>query len=589
MSNRRAIVFFTLGILVLAAALWAMSYRSKAVVATVRTRLTLSEFDPADITSLEIAPVAASSATSSVSAVSIAKGGDGSWRIVAPFAAATEAEAVARLIDAVTLAPVADMLSLDDLRGLGHSLADFGLAPARAAISISAGTRRERLLLGGTTPSGGEIYARSETLRNVFTVSTNVYSLVAAGPNALRRRAFVSGAAADVVGLEFRIPEKPFLKLSREGGVWKLLLPAPAPADAKIADALVERLVKARPHHFVWPSSEASSASSEKPGADLLASYGLDPASPAAFTATLRRGPDVADQIVFGKPAGTNLVYALVQDGGAVVAVDSALADFCRVGETDLRDTRLFPCIDADVRAVTVTAQDSVIYRLVQDSGRVWRLDTPVNAPADQTAAAWLVERILRLRQTDLAEKGLRVAVSTTTTNMPGMVVVSPELEKPGALANLRAKTLMEIDSAAVRRLSIKTASGATVVEWDADRNAWNLAPVDAADGTAAAKPAKVAVVNAAAVKRLLTALSRVEAAGVEALSATPAVFARCGLDKPAFVISADLSGDAALHREIILGGAASGGGRYATVGGADAVFIVPRTTVAALTASLTE
>jgi len=319
----------------------------------------------------------------------------------------------------------------------------------------------------------------------------------------------------------------------------------------------------------------------------MLVAYGLDPASPMAFTATVRRGPDIADQIVFGKPAGTNLVYALVQDGGAVVAVDASLADFCRVGEADLRDTRLFPCADADVRAVTVTTQDAVIYRLVQDSGSVWRLDTPVNAPADQTAAAWLVEQVLGLRQTDIAEKGVRVAVSTTSTNMPGWVVVSQELEKPGALSNLRAKTLLEIESAAVRRLSLKTASGTTVVEWDSERGAWNLMPGEPTAGSAV-KPANVAV-NAAAVKRLLTALAHVEASGVETLSATPATFARCGLDKPSFVVSVDLSGDTAVHREIILGGAASGGGRYATVGGADAVFIVPRTTVAALTASLTE
>lgn len=587
MSNRRSILFFAIGIALMAVVLWAMSYRAKSVVATVRTRMTLSEFDPSNVTGLEIAPVSASSTTSSVSVVSLSRWDGGAWRIVAPFSAEVDGSAVARLVDAVTLAPVSDMLSLDDLRALGHGLADFGLAPARVAITVIAGARRERLLLGGLTPAGSEIYARSEALRNVFTVSTNVYGLVAAGPDALRRLSFVSGTAEDVVGLEFRIPEKPFLKLVKEGGVWRLSLPALAPADAKIADAIVERLVKARPHHFVWPSAKAHGASSEKLRADMLVSYGLDPTSPAAFTATVRRGADAADQIVFGKPAGTNLVYALVQNGGAVVAVDSALADFCRVGETDLRDTRLFPCVDADVRSVTVTAQDSVMYRLVRDSGRVWRLDTPVDIPADQAAAAWLVERVLRLRQTDLAAKGVRVAVSTATTNMPGVVVSSSELEKPGALANLRVKTLTEIDVSAVRRLSVKSSAGIAAVEWDADRSAWNIAPGDVGAETTTRQTN--VVVNAAAVKRLLTALARVEASGVEALSATQATFARCGLDNPAFTISVDLSGGAAVHREIMLGGAAPGGGRYAAVGGADAIFIVSRTTVAALTAPFTE
>ena len=581
MSNRRAIVFFLLGSLALAAFLWGLSRRA-AAVATVRSRTTLSMFDPADVTALDIRPVG----SASVPIVSLEKT-RGAWRMAAPFAAETDPAAVSRLLDALTLSPVADMLSLDDLRGLGHSLADFGLAPARMSVSLTAGPRRERLLFGGDTPSGRETYARSEDLRNVFTVSADVFRLACAGPDSLRRLSFVDGSAADVVGLEFRIPEKPFVKLARENGVWRILLPAPAPADAKTADALVERLVAARASHFVWPVAGGDPGSADaKPRADLLASYGLDPASPTAFTATVRRAPDAADQIVFGKSAGTNLVYALVQNGGAVVAVDAALAEFCRVGEAGLRDTRLFPCAAADVKSVTFTTPDSVIYRLVQDTNRVWRLDTPVDAPADPSAAAWLVEHVLGLRQADLAEKGVGVAVATAATNMPAISVLTPDLTKSGIFANLRAKTLLELDPAAVRRISLRTASGVTAVEWDAERGAWNLMP--AAQGDAPPKP-PVGAVNEAAVKRLLTALARVEAASVETLSATAADFARCSLDKPAFVLAVDLVGGKTVHREIMIGGAASGGGRFATVGGADAVFVLPRTTVSALTASLTE
>jgi len=576
-SNRRSMIFLLLGSMAMAAFLWAFS-RHAAAVATVRSRTTLSEFDPADVTGIVVHHLG----SDAVPDLTLERS-ETAWRLVSPFAAQTDPAAVSRLLDSVTLTPVADMLSLDDMRGLGHSLADFGLAPARLAVSLTAGSRRERILLGGATPSGREIYARSDNLRNVFTVAAEVYDLASAGADALRRMSLVSCPAADVTGLEFRIPEKPFVKLVREKDVWRLQLPAPAPADAKTADALVERLVSARVGRFVWPVAGVGDA---KPRADLLASYGLDPASPTAFTATVRREPDASDQIVFGKSAGTNLVYALVHNGGAVVVVDAALAQFCRVGEAELRDTRLFPCSAADVRSVTLTTEDSVVYRLVQDSGRVWRLDTPVVAPADSTAAAWLVDSVLGLRQADISEKGLVVAVSTGSTNMPAMTVQTPELMKPGVFANLRAKTLLEIDSAAVKRISLKTASGATSIEWDAEREAWNLVP--AGQGDAPARPPQGAV-NAAAVKRLLTALSRVEAGSVETLAATPADFARCGLDNPAFVVAVDLAGDKAVHREILIGSAASGGARFATVGGADAVFVLSRTTVAALTASLTE
>ena len=193
MSNRRAIVFFLLGSLALAAFLWVFSRRAEAV-ATVHSRTTLSMFDPADVTALDIRPVG----EASVPIVSLERT-RGAWRMVAPFAAETDPAAVSRLLDALTLTPVEDMLSLDDLRGLGHSLADFGLAPARMSVSLTAGTRKERLLFGGDTPSGRETYARSEDLRNVFTVSADVFRLACAGPDSLRRLSFVEGSAADVV------------------------------------------------------------------------------------------------------------------------------------------------------------------------------------------------------------------------------------------------------------------------------------------------------------------------------------------------------------------------------------------------------
>ncbi len=582
MSNRRSIMFFLFGSIALCVFLWGLSHRA-AVVATVRSRSTISIFDPEEVVKVEVKSVGKDSDSSLV----IEKQSS-SWRITSPFSAETDPAAVARLLDSVTLSPIADMLTLEDIRGLGYSLADFGLAPARISIALHSATRQERILIGGSTPSGKEVYARSEDLRNVFTISSEVFDVATEGVDSLRRLSLVSCSAEEVTGLEFKIPDTPFVKLIREGKAWRIHLPASAPADSRKANSLVERLVASRVDHFVWQvSSKASPSSLEsKPSADLLASYGLDPASPSAFAVTVRKLPDSSDQIVFGKPAASNLVYALVQNGSAVAAVDSSLAELCRVSEADLRDTRLFPCSATDVRSITITTPESVMYRLVQYEDRLWRMDAPVNAPADPASSAWLVDAVLRLRHADLAEGGVGVAVSTSGTNMPAVTVSIPELNRPGMLANLRAKTLFAIEKSSVRRLLVKTASGATAVEWDAERGAWDIMPTGSGDDSA--KPAPKAV-NPAAVARLLDALVEVKADSVEKLSATSADFVRCGLDNPAFTVAVDLSGGKVLHREVVIGGAAPGGGRYATVGGADAVFVLSPSTVAALTASITE
>ena len=65
--------------------------------------------------------------------------------------------------------------------------------------------------------------------------------------------------------------------------------------------------------------------------------------------------------------------------------------------------------------------------------------------------------------------------------------------------------------------------------------------------------------------------------------------FKRCGLVRPAFTIAVDVDATDAVRRNLLLGNAAPGGGRYATAGGADAIFIISRETVAALTVPLVE
>ena len=94
---------------------------------------------------------------------------------------------------------------------------------------------------------------------------------------------------------------------------------------------------------------------------------------------------------------------------------------------------------------------------------------------------------------------------------------------------------------------------------------------------------------NDEAVKALLSALARVEATGVEALAPSEDDRRRCGLDKPAFVLAVDVDAADAVRQNILIGGNAPGGCRYATVGGADAVFVISRRTATDFTTPLAE
>ena len=173
----------------------------------------------------------------------------------------------------------------------------------------------------------------------------------------------------------------------------------------------------------------------------------------------------------------------------------------------------------------------------------------------------------------------IRVTVETSSASYPAIAVPAAYFGGSVSFADLRSKTLLTLDPGTVRRLSVKQeANEAPAVVYDTARAVWNLE-----------KPVEGRRSNPTAIKAVLTALARVEAVSVETVAATPADFRRCGLDAPVCVVTVDVETAGTSRRNILLGGATSGGGRYATAGGVDAVFVVSKQTAAALMADLTE
>lgn len=351
-----------------------------------------------------------------------------------------------------------------------------------------------------------------------------------------------------------------------------------------MVESLVDGLAAARVTGFVLPSATHPSIVGDQAvlAQSALAPYGLTVES--GLSVTVKSDTGAPEQIVFGSSAGTNLVYALVRNGTAVVTLDVSVANLFRKGDAAFRDTRVFP-FGADERVKSVSLSDGgLIYVLSRGTNDVWHLEAPVAAPADAVAASALVDVILRMRRNDVPEsltdeESVRISVATSTGVYPDVTVSREFFKSCMPLANLRSKTLIEVDSKTVRRLSLRSSDGVVrAVVFDSVRGVWNL--------DAGLTPA---VVNVAAVKTLLSALTRVEAAEVETMAATPGDFARCGLDVPTLVVAVDCDGDNAVRRNILLGGLAPGGGRYATVGGADAIFVLARATIANLMISITE
>ena len=83
----------------------------------------------------------------------------------------------------------------------------------------------------------------------------------------------------------------------------------------------------------------------------------------------------------------------------------------------------------------------------------------------------------------------------------------------------------------------------------------------------------------------LLALLSKgIVAEGVETVMLRKDDFERYGFGRPSYSLAFELGDSESALRTLLLGSAAPGGGRFATIGGSDAVFILSAATVSALT-----
>ena len=580
MSNRRFIIVFLVGIAVAGLVLVIHSLRSGPDASIGRTAVT-APFGPDEADRIEI--VRQTPHTNRLERTA-----QGVWRLTYPFPASADAVTVAKLLDAMLLFKPGDMLTPSDMRSLGRSARDFGLVPPKLTVSVASGARKMTLEFGGNTPSGAEVYARSGASGPVFTVPAATFAAVPADMDAFRRRRIFETPLASVVAADFRVPGSTFVKLVHSGASWQIVQPDKAPADAAAVNDVLSRLLALRAEKFVWPDAWAADADADpatgKVKAARLASYGIDEAE--GLSVALWTSPTAVERLVFGSPAGSNVVHALVHGGSTVVTVDATVAELCRAGHEKFLDTRIFPFGADSLKSLSVTVGGSV-YVLASGTNGQWRIESPVVAPADASAVTALLDRVLRLKQNDRLPEGADAATVAVTVGAPAFaavtnlaaVAVRPDFLS--APANLRSKRILSVPPASVKRLTVVSAGGETTVEHDAQRVTWKIVKTSA--------PAASVRVSANGVSKVLDALADVSAVSVENLNAAPEDFKRCGLVRPAFTIAVDVDAADAVRRNLLLGNAAPGGGRYATAGGVDAIFMISRETVAALTVPLVE
>lgn len=494
---------------------------------------------------------------------------DAEWRIVSPYAARADAQTVLRLVDAVSFAEPEDVISEAELLKLGRERSDFGLETPRLVVMLAGdGSDSVSVSFGVDTPSSNGVYAAVEGSGSVCVVPAAVFAAADLSAAAFRARAVFPLGAESVASFDVKRPGEQPLSFERGGSGWKT---QEGQSAADKVDAFLTLLSAAEAKSFVWPVGSSNEATSVS--ASLLSGYGLDPDS--AITVSLRCGDGEDRRVSFGAAADDASVYALVQNGGAVVTVDAALRDAVLQVPAKLSDSRPFP-LEASAVAAFAVADGDVTCALAREQDGAWRLESPVAAPADAKAAEALLHRILALSAADAGDGGDAVSVSVGT-NAEAVAVSRRRLLGTTRLEDLRSREVIAVDPALVTRLVATSAGQKPVsVVYSRERTAWS--PESAEDN---------AVADEAAIAKVLAALNPLRASGVVALKASAADLGRYGLDRPALTLAVDRGGEGMVRRNVLVGGKAPDGGRYATVGSADAIFTIPRETVKLLSLSL--
>lgn len=561
MSNARVIFLFAAGIVLLVAAHIFVSMRGMGSLIAGRTTL----LDPAAKSAERIEVERRGGQV-----VALVK--DGVWRVAEPYSAEADERGIQRMLDALVVSPTQAAFGDQELASFGRERGDYGLDEPEVKITLSSGDRKWSVGLGKLTAAKDGVYASVSDETAIYVADAGLLALAEAGGNAFRMKSICPGGVDSVDSFDLKRGKGQFLRFVKDGEGWRKASLDGADAGDAASSVRIRELLSAigaaQAQAFFWPvgaSNEPASAT-----APLLASYGLD--SESAVTVTLHSRGGADRQVAFGKEASDGLVYALVQNSGAVVSVPGALKDLA--GGADFTDSRLFPFDVAQISRVSI-ADGAVNYLLAKDAATgEWRLDAPVAAPADKAAAESFVTHLASLKFSDRDPEGLVVSL---TTNAPPVAVSRAAALAGHSLVDLRSRRILKVTPADVKRIESTSADAEkpAVVVFDKDLRAWVV--------EASGRPG---VPAAPAIDAALAALNPLEAEKVVTLKASVADLRRYGLEKPQTTIAVDSEGAGSLRRNILIGGRAQGG-YFATVGSSDAVFIISNSVARRLMASI--
>lgn len=546
MSNSRIIVYLTLGILLTLSAHILLDLSSK-ISPTEAFKITVFKPDTKFKSLTILAPGKPS--------VTLAKQ-EGAWSVVEPLPGKADEREILKLLDSLTVVPWVESISDAELLRLGRGEKDFHLDDPLLTVKCNTENGEKELLFGLSTPSGDGVYAEIKSEPNVYVLSYDVYKLFARQANEFRAHRLIVETPDHVRVLDVKLGSVPLGSFSKKGDFW-VFDNGMKTSNAKIIE-LITAICQLEAKDFIWPVDAAGSLA-EIPQS-VLSGYGLD--GEGTIKVTIGGNDGRETRFAIGKEAGDGTVYALTDFGRSIVTIDGDIKEKLLNGADTLVDNHVFPYELDKITSLKLSYNEEE-FLFKKGTDRLWRFESPISAEVDLAQMTTLLTRILELTHEDAVAGGIEVAVNEEAESAAFSKVL---LFKDGGIEDLRSKEIIKISPDTIKRIVV---GGAIIIEpqsvvYDSSRRLWS-----------AERPAGVSKVNEEAIKSILSVFESLVAEKVVKVHPEPKDLRAYGLEDPYLIISIDRSKFDVPRKNLLIGNETEGG-RYATIGVSDAIFILP-------------
>jgi len=308
----------------------------------------------------------------------------GEWWLRHPEGARAGEAMIKRTLSRLETLQRGELITPEDMRQRGVSLADFGLYVPKTVLVLqtSSGTREYRV--GDPNPLRSSVYIKEENSQNVMLVSSDLLEILPEKVEVFYDPSLFPFEVEQVDSMSL-VRDGETVRLRRISGGWRFSEPKAQPADSTQTEALLAKLLKATAEGYQNDPDETTDYGFEEPEERFRIWI---PGRAAAHELVL--GGDVV-----GEP---ELIYARLEGRDGLLKVSRGLRSLVRMPADGFRPSSLLPVDLIDQVAVIELEKEGGKVLMEKDAAENWVMREPLDRNVENEKLELLLQTWGRAR-----------------------------------------------------------------------------------------------------------------------------------------------------------------------------------------------